>query len=259
MADMRERMTCRSSRSLLSSRAALVVTASCVLLLMSSMTKAEGNSNYGNHSPAAPVPPPPLLIHGANVTLRNLTIYDLHQGWADVSTNVYFKCSGERKVDLKNVKRTFTRYLYHGHELFQPVTTLPVTKCKYCGLFEEDTWSADDTYGEWTFCYENFTAGRTGLIEIHVPNQFRAIFECKECFELRGGGGGDAGVWIVLFWILIGFGVTVLLVGSVLAAAIVRKKTVDSAGEENSKFIELFDDEEADAGGPHHDDGNLHL
>lgn len=187
-------------------------------------------------------------VSGANVNVVNITIYDKHSGWLDMSTDVYFKCRGEINHFLSEVKNVKEPYVYNGTEKFQPVTWLEALMCKRCGLYEADTWSSDDIFSEFDLCVDNFTS-RTGLHHISVDGQFDMTLDCPKCrakfFGSSDMGDESGSSFSIIFWILISFGVLVVLLGLSLFGFLVRKKLIEkSKKDETMKFMQLFDDDD---------------
>ncbi|XP_076889394.1 uncharacterized protein LOC143540135 [Bidens hawaiensis] len=89
----------------------------------------------------------PELLLSAVVTLQSLEIYTTHEILAS-TPKVYFKCNGENKTVLPDVKKKNNLYTFKGEESFQPLTSFESTKCKRCGFYEEDRFTSDDVFDE---------------------------------------------------------------------------------------------------------------
>lgn len=77
--------------------------------------------------------------------------------------------------------------------MFQPLTELNGTKCKRCGIFEDDTFKYD-TFDEWELCPSDFTAeGRYTHIK---DKEFNATFLCRGCSQV-GAGELTPSTWII--------------------------------------------------------------
>ncbi|KAL1565956.1 hypothetical protein AAHA92_01623 [Salvia divinorum] len=121
----------------------------------------------------------PALISAAVVTLDSIEIFKTHE-WVPTKPKVYFQCKGEGGIILPDVKNKHELYSFRGEESWQPLTELPDTKCKRCGLYEEDAIRANYVFDEWELCPSDFT--RSDGKYIHGrENEFNATFLCKEC------------------------------------------------------------------------------
>ena len=67
---------------------------------------------------------------------------------------------------------------------FQPLTKLKGTKCKICGIYEEDTFRYD-TFNEWELCPSDFTP--EGTYTHAKEKDFNATFLCHGCSQLGAG------------------------------------------------------------------------
>ncbi|KAJ1297681.1 hypothetical protein BS78_01G395500 [Paspalum vaginatum] len=118
------------------------------------------------------------------VTLDTIEIFTTHE-WFFKPT-VVFRCNGENKTYLLDVKETHTLYTFKGEESWQPLTELPEKKCKRCGLFEEDAFKPDDVFDEWEMCSSDFKDGRYTRFK---EDQFNATFLCPNCTASTGDHG----------------------------------------------------------------------
>ncbi|RLN40269.1 hypothetical protein C2845_PM01G11390 [Panicum miliaceum] len=110
------------------------------------------------------------------VTLDTVEIFTTHE-WFGKPT-VYFRCNGENKIYLPDVKEAHTLYTFKGEESWQPLTELPEKKCKRCGVYEEDTFKPADVFDEWEMCSSDFKDGKYTRLK---ENQFNATFICLNC------------------------------------------------------------------------------
>ncbi|KAG2552783.1 uncharacterized protein LOC120652772 [Panicum virgatum] len=117
------------------------------------------------------------------VTFDTVEIFTTHE-WFGKPT-VYFRCNGENKTYLPDVKEAHTLYTFKGEESWQPLTELPEKKCKRCGLYEEDTFKAD-VFDEWEMCSSDFKDGKYTRLK---ENQFNATFLCPNCTASAGAHG----------------------------------------------------------------------
>ncbi|BBM98535.1 hypothetical protein MPTK1_1g14260 [Marchantia polymorpha subsp. ruderalis] len=118
-----------------------------------------------------------------NVTVESIILFKTHE-WFGRKPTVYFQCLEEQKVYLPDVVEKNAQYSFLGQESWQPLTTLYGAKCKRCGIYEEDTVKADDTFFEWELCPKAFTSP-DGRYEVIQENEFNATFICKDCIPQR--------------------------------------------------------------------------
>lgn len=69
---------------------------------------------------------------------------------------------------------------------FQVLSNFSSIKCKWCGLYEEDSITSGDVYDEWEFCPFEFTAPRGEYVRFK-EKQFNATFLCPDCLSLVRG------------------------------------------------------------------------
>lgn len=67
---------------------------------------------------------------------------------------------------------------------FQPLTELKGTKCKRCGIYEDDIMSSD-TFDEWELCPSDFTAD--GRYTHAKEKELNATFLCHGCSQVEDG------------------------------------------------------------------------
>ncbi|XP_073156201.1 uncharacterized protein [Henckelia pumila] len=120
----------------------------------------------------------PVLIPAAVVTLDSIEIFTTHE-WLLMKPTVYFRCSGENRTVLPDVKEKHVVYTFKGVESWQPLTELPDIKCKRCGFYEKDAIS-DDTFDEWEFCASDFSMP-DGKYTHFKDKELNATFICPEC------------------------------------------------------------------------------
>ncbi|CAH9091739.1 unnamed protein product [Cuscuta europaea] len=121
----------------------------------------------------------------ANVTLESIQIFTTHEALG-ITPTVYFACKDQNKTMLASVQEI--NIIYNSSTLpTQGVTQfIDGNDCKTCGLYEEDTFTPDDVFGEWEFCLSNFTSGECSY---YVEKQFNATFLCQQCATLPLNGG----------------------------------------------------------------------
>ncbi|KAL8204894.1 hypothetical protein R6Q57_010517 [Mikania cordata] len=190
----------------------------------------------------------PELLLSAVVTLHSLEIYTTHD-WISTPT-VYFQCNGGNKTLLPDVKKKNTVYTFKGEESFQPLTDFESTKCKRCGLYEEDRIKSDDVFDEWELCPSDFKSDNGRYVHTK-GKEFNATFLCHECVKEGATKGSDnasrahrkenAMHWSVK--LIIGISIVVstvlLIMGSVVASKYWLKK---KRQQEQARFLKLFED-----------------
>ncbi|TKV96764.1 hypothetical protein SEVIR_9G450900v4 [Setaria viridis] len=119
-----------------------------------------------------------------HVTLNTVEIFTTHE-WFGKPT-VYFRCNGENKTNLPDVKEAHMLYAFKGEESWQPLAELPEKKCKRCGLYEEDAFKPADVFDEWEMCSSDFKDGKYTRFK---ENQFNATFLCPNCTASAGDHG----------------------------------------------------------------------
>ncbi|KAJ0255294.1 Uncharacterized protein HA466_0100730 [Hirschfeldia incana] len=187
----------------------------------------------------------PGTIRTQEVTLDSILIFKTHD-WFSTKPTVYFQCKGENKTLLPDVKITNVSYSFKGQESWQPLTELNGTKCKRCGIYEDDTFK-HDTFDEWEFCPSDFTAeGRY----THVKDkEFNATFLCHGCSQLGAGSknedgsdkeeGRRSGVHPAIIVLIILLVLGVVTVGLVVGYKYWQKK---KRQQEQARFLKLFED-----------------
>ncbi|XP_066382044.1 uncharacterized protein [Miscanthus floridulus] len=128
----------------------------------------------------------PGTFSSRQVTLDTVEIFTTHE-WFGQPT-VVFRCNGENKTDLPDVKEAHTLYTFKGEESWQPLTELPEKKCKRCGLYEEDTFKPDDVFDEWEMCSSDFKGGKYTRFK---EGQFNVTFLCPNCTASTGHGNSE--------------------------------------------------------------------
>ncbi|KAL6907458.1 hypothetical protein ACP4OV_002497 [Aristida adscensionis] len=121
------------------------------------------------------------------VTLDTVEIFTTHE-WFSKPT-VYFRCNGENKTYLPDVKEKNMLYTFKGEESWQPLTELPEKKCKRCGLYEKDTFKSD-VFDEWEMCSSDFKDGKYIRFK---EGQFNATFQCPNCTASSGDATAHEG------------------------------------------------------------------
>ncbi|CAJ1895923.1 unnamed protein product [Sphenostylis stenocarpa] len=126
----------------------------------------------------------PGLVVPAEVTLSSIEIFTTHE-WLKVTPAVYFRCKGDKKSELPDVKKTNVSYTFKGEESWQPLTIFDGKKCKRCGFYEEDKILYDDVFDEWELCPSDFTAPAGRYIHFK-EKEFNATFLCPGCLPISG-------------------------------------------------------------------------
>ncbi|KAJ7533312.1 hypothetical protein O6H91_13G042800 [Diphasiastrum complanatum] len=191
------------------------------------------------------------VIADGNVTLDSMTIHQTHE-WFGKKPTIYFRCKGEEKVFLPDVKEKYHLYTFIGEESFQPLTVLEGQRCKRCGLYEEDHVLRDDVFDEWEFCPASFTPAPEGRY-VHVKeNEFNASFLCSKCHDSNSDSsstlpseahnhqsakGKVSGITVLLIF----FGVLLISAVGTVAYILWRKKLRE---EQHARFIRMFEDDE---------------
>ncbi|KAF8117314.1 hypothetical protein N665_0011s0038 [Sinapis alba] len=180
----------------------------------------------------------PVTILTQDVTLDSILIFKTHE-WFSTEPIVYFQCKGENKTVFLDVKTTNVSYSFKGQESWQPLTKLKGTKCKRCGIYEEDTFRYD-TFNEWELCPYDFTP--EGIYTHAKAKDFNATFLCHGCSQLRAGLNKDSGIdkeeetrgmhpAIVVL-------IVVVVLGVVAVGLVVGYKTRQ---QEQARFLKLFE------------------
>lgn len=200
----------------------------------------------------------PDVVANGNVTLETLTIFRTHEFLGKPS--VYFRCQGEKKVYLPDVVVKDHEYNFIGEESWQPLTVLEGSKCKRCGLYEEDQFKPDDIFDEWELCPINFSSEPEGHCNYFKEKEFNITFVCPHCHpsdakpanepsaakhdeEKNSAKEHSALIFMLLFFGLVTF-IAILSIGYMRW----QKKKRE---EQQARFIKLFeedDDLEAELG-----------
>ncbi|KAL6645785.1 hypothetical protein ACP70R_017393 [Stipagrostis hirtigluma subsp. patula] len=146
------------------------------------------------------------------VTLDTVEIFTTHE-WFSSKPTVYFRCNGENKTYLPDMKEKNMLYAFKGEESWQPLTELPEKKCKRCGLYEEDAFRPD-VFDEWELCSSDFKDGKYTHFK---EGQFNATFLCPNCTA----SSGDSGAHERSSEVAKKTSVLVIIIVSVLASVIV--------------------------------------
>uniref|UniRef100_A0ACD5XJB4 Uncharacterized protein n=1 Tax=Avena sativa TaxID=4498 RepID=A0ACD5XJB4_AVESA len=115
------------------------------------------------------------------VTLDTIDIFTTHE-WFSGQPTVFFRCNGDNRTDLPDVKEANLIYTFKGEESWQPLTELPEKKCKRCGLYEADVIK-NDVFDEWEMCSSDFKDGKYTHFK---EGQFNATFLCPNCIASAG-------------------------------------------------------------------------
>ncbi|KAG7628364.1 hypothetical protein AtNW77_Chr3g0209041 [Arabidopsis thaliana] len=186
----------------------------------------------------------PGTILTQEVTLDSVQIFTTHD-WFSTKPTVFFQCKGENKTVLPDVKRTNVSYSFNGEESWQPLTELQGTKCKRCGIYEDDPLKYD-TFDEWELCPSDFTA--EGSYKRFKEKEFNATFLCHGCSQVGAGSNKESGtekeeqksgmhpgIVVLIVVLLLG----VVAVGLLVGYKYWRKK---KRQQEQARFLKLFED-----------------
>ncbi|CAA7046259.1 unnamed protein product [Microthlaspi erraticum] len=186
----------------------------------------------------------PGTILTQEVTLDSIRIFTTHD-WFSIKPTVYFQCKGENKTVFPDVKNTNVSYSFKGEESWQPLTKLEGTKCKRCGIYEQDPLT-HDTFDEWELCPSDFTA--EGTYTHGREKEFNATFLCHGCSQVGPGSNKESGTEkeeerrgmrpaIVVLIVVLVLGVAAA--GLVVGYKYWRKK---KRQQEQARFLKLFED-----------------
>ncbi|KAJ4979010.1 hypothetical protein NE237_009790 [Protea cynaroides] len=187
----------------------------------------------------------PGVFSSGVVTLKSIQIFNTHE-WFNAKPTVYFHCKGENKTILPDVKEAHVLYTFRGEESWQPLTELPDTKCKRCGLYEKDTLIADDVFDEWEFCSDDFMDPDGNYVRFK-HKEFNATFFCPQCVHLKnssdpasGSHGAKRGKRLnVLLVILIS---AIVATVSILGGGAYRYWQRRKREQDHARFLKLFED-----------------
>ncbi|PIN03874.1 hypothetical protein CDL12_23592 [Handroanthus impetiginosus] len=190
----------------------------------------------------------PALISAAVVTLDSIEIFRTHE-WLPSKPRVYFQCKGENATVLPDVKEKHVFYAFKGEESWQPLTELQDTKCKRCGLYEEDTFKSDDVFDEWELCASDFTESDGKYVHFK-DRELNATFLCPDCVQLGSGANhssksnnGSNGMHWALIVIICASVSFVVVAGSVTAYKYWQKR---KRQQEQARFLKLFEEGDDD-------------
>lgn len=186
----------------------------------------------------------PASISAAVVTLDSIEIFTTHE-WLNLKPTVYFRCKGENRTVLPDVKKKNVKYTFKGEESWQPLTNITDKKCKRCGFYEHDVLKSDDMFSEWEFCASDFSSSN-GKYTRFEEKEFRATFLCPECASVADGSTHSSSShkskdrMHQLFAVLITVSVLlVLVVGAAIAYKYWQKR---KRQQEQARFLKLFED-----------------
>ncbi|KAJ9559078.1 hypothetical protein OSB04_013692 [Centaurea solstitialis] len=187
------------------------------------------------------------LLLSAEVTLDSLEIYKNHE-WISSNPKVYFQCSGEKKSNLPDVKKTNHVYKFKGEESFQPLTDFQSKKCKRCGFYESEHIKFDDVFDEWEFCPSDFSASDGRYIRTK-DKEFNATFLCPDCIKhdqptkidshLHPDEEGHGMRWTIMIALISVAAFIVFIVGLFVAYKYWQKR---KRQQEQARFLKLFED-----------------
>ncbi|KAJ4970163.1 hypothetical protein NE237_003262 [Protea cynaroides] len=189
----------------------------------------------------------PGVFSSGVVTLDSIQIFKNHE-ILNAKPTVYFRCKGENRTILPDVKKTHVVYTFKGEESWQPLTELPDKKCKRCGFYEMDSLKSDDVFDEWELCSSDFIVPDGNYVH-SKDKEFNATFFCPKCVHLENSTdhasgshhGADTGMRMHVFLVVLISAVvsTVSIVGAVAAYRYWqwRKREQDQA-----RFLKLFEE-----------------
>ncbi|XP_004497434.1 uncharacterized protein [Cicer arietinum] len=181
----------------------------------------------------------PGLMLCAVVSLNSIEIFQKHM-WLKTTSTVYFLCKGENKAVFEDVKRPRVSYAFNGQQSWQLLSNFLSTKCKWCGLYEENSITSDDVLDEWEFCPSDFTAP-DGEYTKFKENQFNATFLCRDCLSLVGvsSSSGERRKHIAVVVFLGALASIILILGVVPAYNFWLKKRKE---EDQVRFLKLLEE-----------------
>ncbi|KAL9429166.1 hypothetical protein AB3S75_031052 [Citrus x aurantiifolia] len=182
----------------------------------------------------------PGLVLAAVVTLDSIKIHKTHE-WLDNKPTVYFKCQGENKKILPDVKEKNTTYVFKGEESWQPLTEFLGTKCKRCGLYEEDTFNSDDVFDEWEFCPGDF-ADNDGKYIRKTKKEFDATFLCPKCKSGRTESDTHVGRKGMHVAIIVLISLLASIVTAIVLVAAYKYWQKKKRQQDQARFLKLFED-----------------
>ncbi|KAK9169139.1 hypothetical protein Syun_001279 [Stephania yunnanensis] len=188
----------------------------------------------------------PGIYSAGVVTLQSIQIYNTHELFT-AKPKVYFRCEGENKTVLPDVKQADYLYAFKGEESWQPLTELPDKKCKRCGFYEEDTITPDDVFDEWEFCPSDFAAPDGKYVRFK-EKELNATFLCSQCMQLGGSSHNSdshnredkkkgASVFVAILT-----GLLVLVASFFAAVAAYKYWQKKKRQREQARFLKLFED-----------------
>ncbi|CAL5193966.1 unnamed protein product [Lathyrus oleraceus] len=187
----------------------------------------------------------PGLVLSAVVTLSSIEIFTTHD-WLRATPTVYFRCTGDNKTFLPDVKKKHVVYAFKGEESWQPMTEFIGRKCKRCGFYEKDSILNDDEFDEWELCPSDFSAPDGNYVHFK-EKEFNATFLCPECLLFSNNvtmsapegdhkkKGKNVGA-IILLTVLVS---AVLIMGAVGAYKYWQKRKRE---QDQARFLKLFDE-----------------
>ncbi|CAM8960441.1 unnamed protein product [Rhodiola kirilowii] len=186
----------------------------------------------------------PGLISSKVVILDSIEIFTTHE-WLKSEPTVYFKCGGENKTILPDIKAKNTLYAFKGEESWQPLTNFTNTKCKRCGFFEQDLLEKDDVFEEWEFCPSDFYNPDKKYVRFK-DKEFNATFSCPECIpdvtafehKTETQNGGYVGHLVIVIFVSIIVS-CVSIIGAVASFKYWQKKKRE---QDQARFLKLFEE-----------------
>lgn len=191
---------------------------------------------------------PAGVLGSGNVILDSLTIFRTHEWFG--KPLVYFRCKGENKVYLPDVVMKDHQYKFIGEESWQPLTSLESSKCKRCGLYEEDQIKHDDVFDEWELCPINFSSEPEGQYNHFKDKEFNITFVCSHCHPsdakpavepASSEQNDDTKKYSALAIVLVCFGMVTFIALLYVGYLRWQKKKRE---EQQARFMKLFEDDE---------------
>ncbi|GJP43195.1 hypothetical protein CLOM_g2692 [Closterium sp. NIES-68] len=169
------------------------------------------------------------VARAANVTITHLRLDTTHDSpYSPWEPSVYFQCEGEMKHFLQGVVQANVTYNFTGQEAFQPLVELASSQCKTCGLYEADTWKADDTFDKFQLCADDFRSGKEGRVARWVAGEFKVALLCPECLDRHDHTPveallqGDSFYPLLPFLIFLAAAATITCAAAILSCCIER-------------------------------------
>eukprot|EP00270_Netrium_digitus_P019671 TRINITY_DN781_c0_g1_i2.p1 TRINITY_DN781_c0_g1~~TRINITY_DN781_c0_g1_i2.p1 ORF type:complete len:245 (-),score=55.25 TRINITY_DN781_c0_g1_i2:352-1086(-) len=134
-----------------------------------------------------------IIVEGSNVTLAAITLYNKFNWYW--SPKVFFRCRGEKEVNLPAVTEILEPYDFSKDPNAVIVATLTGIECKFCGLYQR-MWFTNEEFDAWEICPLDFDSS-TGLLTRLKEGVVNITLQCIVCnrhghFSSHNSGGGAA-------------------------------------------------------------------